>query len=130
MLEGEGCSIQVDITEEMVCVFADFSGDMAPLHTSNEFAIKMGFKKCVVHGAILFSMMSRFVGMYLPGPKSIWLANEIKFHKPCYAPCTITITGTTKQVSQSTSSVIVDIAMVDNSGAVIATAKSYHKLLM
>ena len=121
--------MSVEITEEMVRFFAEWSGDLAPLHTSDDFAKKAGFEKRVVHGAILFSMMSRFVGMHFPGPQSLWLESDVKFHRPCYAPSKITITGKIALVSEATGSVILNITITDGSGAKIATAKSYHKIL-
>ena len=104
--EGDEQALTVAITEDMVRFFANWSGDQAPLHTNDDFARKAGFEKRVVHGAVLFSMISRFVGMQFPGPKSLWLKSEVKFHHPCYAPSTVTISGKIVLVSVATASLI------------------------
>src|SRR5262249_39235297 len=103
--------------------------DLAPLHTNDEFARQAGFEKRVVHGAVLFSMISRFVGMHFPGPQSLWLKSEIKFHRPCYPPGAITISRKIALVSTATSSVALDISVTDSAGQELASARSYHKIL-
>jgi hypothetical protein len=67
--------------------------------------------------------------MHFPGPQSLWLKSEVKFHHPCYAPSTITITGKIVLVSEATSSVILDINITNGDGLKIATARNFHKIM-
>ena len=61
--EGDSRTLQIAITDDIVNAFAEWSGDDAPLHTSDAYARARGFEKKVVHGAALFSLVSRFVGV-------------------------------------------------------------------
>jgi len=127
--EGQEQSLTIQLTEEVAQAFTQWSGDCAPLHTDSEFARSRGFEQKVVHGAALFSLVSRFVGLDFPGPDSLWMKADVKFHSPCYAPNEITITGVVSLVSESTSSVILAISVTDQQGTELMTVKSFHKIM-
>ena len=126
---GQNFSLTIKITESMVANFIAISGDSAPLHTDEEFARSKGFQGCLVHGALLVSLASRFVGLHLPGPSCIWLRADSKFHAPCYAPEEIHIQGKISQISEALSSLAVDISITNSKNVVLATIKSFHKIL-
>jgi 3-hydroxybutyryl-CoA dehydratase len=127
--KGDERALTVDLTESMVQAFTEWSGDHAPLHTNDDFSRQAGFAKRIVHGAVLFSLISRFVGMHFPGPQSLWLKSEVKFHHPCYAPNTLTITGRVVSVSEAIASVMLDIDITNSDGLKIASARNYHKIM-
>lgn len=126
---GQTKSITVSITPQMVDAFVQWSGDHAPLHTSDEFARQNGFKGRIVHGAALFALVSQFVGVHFPGFNSLWLKADIKFHHPCYAPSQLLIQGQISQLSPSTSSLILDINVHDDHKNHLLSVKSFHKIL-
>lgn len=64
--------------------FARLSGDYNPLHTDSEFARRSGFRDRVVHGALLVAMISRVVGMDLPGSQSLLLSLKLDFAAPTF----------------------------------------------
>ena len=113
----------------MIESFVNWSGDSAPLHVDDQFSQARGFKKKVVHGAALFSLVSRFVGVHFPGPDCLWIKADVKFHNPCYAPCEITIEGKVTLVSEATSSLILGIVVKDHQQAELMTIKSFHKTM-
>ncbi len=127
--EGDSRTLQIAITDDIVNAFAEWSGDDAPLHTSDAYARARGFEKKVVHGAALFSLVSRFVGVHFPGPESLWMKADVKFHKPCYTPCEVTIRGEILSVSEATSSIILGVTVLDASQIQLMSVKSFHKIL-
>jgi len=79
---GDSAVFQKTLTESDVYNFAGVSGDMNPVHINEEFSKTTIFKTRIVHGMLTASMISTVIGMQLPGPGTIYLAQEIKFLKP------------------------------------------------
>jgi 3-hydroxybutyryl-CoA dehydratase len=65
--EGQTYRFQTMLSEVDVDTFAMLTGDMNYIHLKNEFARKRGFDNRLIHGAFLVGLMSRLVGMHLPG---------------------------------------------------------------
>lgn len=127
--EGAEFSLDVELTEAMVADFIRLSGDNAPLHTDATFARRKGFEGALVHGALLLSLVSRFVGVHFPGPDSLWLRADARFPAPSYAPDRFTIHGRIAQVSEATSSVVVDISVTNGKRLTVMVVKSFHKIV-
>lgn len=72
------------VTEEVYKAFQIVSGDMNPLHTDADFARSKGMQDKVMYGNILNAFVSHFVGMQLPSPDVIILAQDINYHQPVY----------------------------------------------
>lgn len=83
----------VKIDEEKQNLFYDLSGDVNPLHCSEEHAINCGFKGRVVYGMLTASFYSTLVGVYLPGERCLLHEVNTKFIKPVYVNDTLDIKG-------------------------------------
>ena len=81
----------VIITQSLVDDFAKISGDYSPIHMNEEFAKLTKFGKKIVHGMLLASLLSRMVGMYLPGKYALYSSQTLEFHKPCFVGDKITV---------------------------------------
>jgi 3-hydroxybutyryl-CoA dehydratase len=126
---GLSRSIEVAIRPDDVTRFAALSGDFAPMHTDAAFAKAAGFDGVVVHGAYLIALVSRLVGMEFPGPEAVLERMDIAFRKPCYAPSDVKLTATVKQISEAVQSIILEIAISDTGGSILASGKSWHRML-
>ncbi|HFI0272755.1 MaoC family dehydratase [Streptococcus suis] len=82
------------ITEADVILFAGISGDLNPAHVNEVEASQGMFKKRIAHGMLGASLISTVLGMYLPGPGTIYLGQELKFLKPVGIGDTLTATAT------------------------------------
>lgn len=102
MKQGDTATFERTITSEDVAAFAALSGDTNPLHTSEEFASHTQFKKPIVHGMLLGSLVSKLVGVYLPGEKCLYLSQTLEFHKPVFPGETVTVSGKVTHFSEST----------------------------
>ncbi len=91
--EGLEKSFRHTITEEQIDSFAALSGDYSPLHMSTDFAQDRGFKRRVVHGTYLSALVSRLVGMTLPGREAVLHSTQLNFRKPAYPGHTLEIRG-------------------------------------
>lgn len=71
-------------SQEDVNMFCKLSGDNNPIHHDSDFASKTIFKTPIVHGLLSGSIFSKIIGTKFPGPGSIYLSQNLKFHKPVY----------------------------------------------
>lgn len=129
LAEGQEKRIKIRIPESAIASFVAISGDAAPLHVDPDFAREAGFSGIVVHGALLVAYVSQFVGMEIPGRFSIMERVDLAFRQPCYAPCDLEIIGIVKQISEAVSSVIMGVSIQDEIGGIIATGKTWHRIL-
>jgi 3-hydroxybutyryl-CoA dehydratase len=77
-------SEKIKITNDMVKIFSELSGDKNPIHLDNEYAKKTIFGKRIVHGMLLSSFFSKLIATDYPGEGSIYLQQNLKFNNPCY----------------------------------------------
>ena len=87
---GDNASVSKTITEQDVCDFAKICGDFNPVHMDEEAAGKTRFGARVCHGMLVASFISTVLGMYLPGPGSIYLEQSLQFCRPVYIGDTVT----------------------------------------
>lgn len=81
------------ITEEAVSSFAALSGDKNPLHVDDSYAATTQFGKRVVHGMYLGALVSRLIGMELPGTKALLVRESLTFKKPAYIDDVVMVKG-------------------------------------
>ena len=99
---GLAKEFHVNITQSLVNDFAKISGDFSPIHTNDEFAKSTKFGKKIVHGMLLASLLSRMVGMYLPGKYALYSSQTLEFHNPCFIGDKILVSSVVNDKSEST----------------------------
>ena len=87
---GDKASFTKTLTETDVYLFAGISGDLNPAHINQVASEQTMFKGRIVHGMLCASLISTVLGMYLPGPGTIYAGQELKFTKPVHMGDTIT----------------------------------------
>ena len=63
-------------------LYAGITGDLNPAHINQVEAEKTMFKGRIAHGMLTAGLISAVLGMHLPGPGTIYLAQELKFLAP------------------------------------------------
>jgi acyl dehydratase len=81
---GDSRRISKQFTSEDVNLFAILSEDRNPIHIDLDYASKSIFKKPIVHGFLYSSLISALIANEIPGPGSVYLAQELHFIKPVY----------------------------------------------
>jgi 3-hydroxybutyryl-CoA dehydratase len=79
---GDMDSFEKTISETDIYLFAGITGDLNPAHINQVEAEKTVFKGRIAHGMLVSSLISTVLGMYLPGPGTIYLGQELKFLAP------------------------------------------------
>jgi len=87
---GQTAVVVHTITEEDIQVFAKLSGDYNPLHFEEDWAKKTMFGGRIAHGILTAAFISTAIGMYLPGPGTIYMSQSMRFLGPVRIGDTIT----------------------------------------
>jgi len=122
---GMSASYTKTITETDVYLYAGISGDANPVHINEVAAGASIFKTRVVHGMLSASLISTVLGMYLPGPGSIYAKQDIKFLAPVYFNDTITATCTIKEIISEKKRVILDTVVTNQDGKMVISGEAH-----
>lgn len=82
---------EVMLSPELVRAFADFSGDRNPLHLKPDAALAYGYAHPVAHGAIQSAIVSKLIGMKVPGPGAVWMSQSMEWLRPAFVGETIRV---------------------------------------
>jgi 3-hydroxybutyryl-CoA dehydratase len=80
------------ITDADIRAFAQASGDTNSIHLDDAYAAESRFGRRIAHGMLTASVISAILGNDLPGPGTIYLAQDLKFKAPVFIDDTITAT--------------------------------------
>lgn len=64
--------------------FAQISGDCNPIHLDEDYAKRSRFGGTIVHGLLVSGLISKIIGMDLPGEGSIYIEQNLQFRRPVY----------------------------------------------
>ena len=86
------------MTEALVNAYADLTGDFSPVHVDEAAAAKTRFGTRIAHGMLSAGFLSAVIGMDLPGPGTIWVAQALQFKQPVKIGDTITWRAEVKEL--------------------------------
>ena len=119
----------VQITQDLVTMFSQITGDKNPLHTDLEFAKNMGQEKVVVFGQLVQSYLSTLAGMYLPGKYSLIVQIESNFKRPVFIEDKITIKGIVTQKINFGNLIVLETKITNQNQEVVVNGKMKVKVL-
>ena len=121
---GDHASVTKTVSETDVYLFAGITGDLNPAHTNEVAASKTMFKTRIAHGMLGAGFISAVLGMYLPGPGTIYMGQELKFTKPVHIGDTVTATATVEEIILEKNRVILDTTVVNQDGEIVTKGKA------
>lgn len=121
---GDHASVTKTVSETDVYLFAGITGDLNPAHTNEVAASKTMFKTRIAHGMLGAGFISAVLGMYLPGPGTIYMGQELKFAKPVHIGDTVTATATVEEIILEKNRVILDTTVVNQDGEIVIQGKA------
>ena len=121
---GDHASVTKTVSETDVYLFAGITGDLNPAHTNEVAASKTMFKTRIAHGMLGAGFISAVLGMYLPGPGTIYMGQELMFTKPVHIGDTVTATATVEEIILEKNRVILDTTVVNQDGEVVIKGKA------
>jgi acyl dehydratase len=81
---GQRAVLRRTFVPEDIQAYTDLTGDTNPLHIDRAYALRRGFKGCVLPGALLGSLISCLLGTRLPGWGTNYLKQRFRFLAPAY----------------------------------------------
>lgn len=75
---------EFSFTKKQLITYAKISGDINPIHVSDDYAGQTAFGKCIVHGYFTTSIFSRIYGTLLYPDGHILISQSAKYIKPIF----------------------------------------------
>ena len=85
-------------TDEEIYAYAKISGDVNPIHLSEEYSKNTMYGRCIVHGYYSISVFSKVYGTLLYPESHILISQNAKYIKPIFTGVVYTAVFTTKQL--------------------------------
>ncbi|HYX85729.1 MAG TPA: MaoC family dehydratase [Gaiellales bacterium] len=79
---GQAAERVFHVSDALLEQFGDAVGDRNPLHFDDAFARSTRFGGRIAHGMLVGGFLSALLGMELPGPGTVYLAQELRFRAP------------------------------------------------
>lgn len=118
---GDSATLTRTATVQDIALFAATSGDVNPAHMDDDFAAGERFGKVILHGMWTASLVSALLGNELPGPGTIYLAQDLRFKRPVKPGDTITATISVREKREDKHIVIFDCLCADAEGRPVLT---------
>ena len=112
-------SFEHTFSEQDVQTFSELSGDANPLHMDDSYAKTTHFKRRLVHGMLVGSLFSTFVGMYIPGKRCLYLYQTLAFKKPVFINETLLVECHVVSKSESTKVLTLSLNIKKNNEVVL-----------
>ena len=109
LYEGAEAGFEHRIGTEEVQAFANLTGDHNPLHVDPGHARRAGHPQPVVHGALLGGLVSRLVGMELPGRRSLLLNLKLSFAAPTYPGDSLSVSGRVQSMHEDQRAIVLRV---------------------
>jgi 3-hydroxybutyryl-CoA dehydratase len=127
---GQSATFTKTVTEADIVKFAEISGDTNPVHLDAAYAATTIFKQRIAHGMLSVGFISAVFGTVMPGPGSIYVAQNLKFKAPVKIGDTVTarveVTGNIpdkKFVTFKTQCMVNDKVVIDGDATLMVPSR-------
>lgn len=116
---GDSAVLSRTVGQQDIDLFAVISGDVNPAHMDPAYAATDMFHKVIAHGMLGAGLISSVLGTKLPGPGTIYLAQDLRFLRPVGIGDTIiaTLTVTEKHVEKG--DLVLDCRCTNQNGELV-----------
>jgi len=121
MKAGDKASFSKTVTETDVVLYAGITGDFNLAHINDAEAKKGVFGARVAHGMLSAGFISTVLGTILPGPGTIYLAQELRFTKPVFIGDTVTASVTVQEINPEKNRVKLETIVTNQNGEAVIT---------
>ncbi|MBG6074621.1 bifunctional enoyl-CoA hydratase/phosphate acetyltransferase [Polaromonas sp. CG_9.11] len=116
---GDGASLQRQVTQRDIQLFAAVSGDVNPAHVDALYAQTSHFHEIIAHGMLGGSLISTVLGTQFPGPGTIYLGQTLEFLKPVHIGDTLSVAVTVTALEAAHRHVWLHTTCTDQDGDVV-----------
>ena len=122
---GDRAEFTKTITETDVVLFAGITGDFNPAHVNQVWAEGTRFRGRIAHGMLSVGILSAVLGMYLPGPGTIYLSQELRFLAPVHIGDTITAQAEVQELAKEKNRVRLRTTCQNQDGTVVVDGTAW-----
>jgi phosphate butyryltransferase len=116
---GDTAQLTHIVTQRDIDLFAAATGDMNPAHVDPAYAAGGMFHHVIIHGLWGAGLISAVLGTKLPGPGTIYLAQDLRFLSPVSIGDSITATVTVTVKGGGTQQVTLDCVCTNQAGVIV-----------
>lgn len=120
---GQTAGLTLNVTADLVDAFARLTGDVNPLHMSEEFAKTKGYAARVSHGLLTGAVFSAIAGTLLPGRDCLLQSARFEFKKPVLVGARLALEARVAQKIEAVSTIVLDISARDQNGEVVLSGR-------
>jgi phosphate acetyltransferase len=121
---GDSASMIRVLTPSDITLFAAISGDLNPTHLSPGAAKEGALGLLSAHSMWGGALASAVLGTKLPGPGTVYVGQNLRFHRPIAAGDALTTTLTVREKQPATKTVILDCRCVDQHGVEVISGSA------
>lgn len=121
---GETASLVRTVSSDDIKLFAAVSGDVNPAHLDADYAATDIFGHVVIHGIWTAGLISTLLGTRLPGPGTIYLAQNLRFCKAVAPGDIITASVTVREKRPDKRIVLLDTSCTNQHGDEVLTGQA------
>src|SRR3974390_1375632 len=118
---GESARMVRTLSKDDIALFAVMSGDVNPAHLDEPYAETSMFHRIIAHGMWGGALISAVLGTRLPGPGTIYVAQDLPFRKPVGLGDTVRVTVTAAEKRPEKHMVVFDCRCVNQRGEDVIT---------
>ncbi|WP_312103015.1 MaoC family dehydratase [Pygmaiobacter massiliensis] len=127
---GQTASFGKTISESDVYGFAGIIGDFNSIHINQVEAEKSIFGERIAHGFLSGGLISTAIGVYLPGPGTIYKSQSMNFRRPVKIGDTITATvAITEIINKEKGLYRLETTATNQSGEIVIDGEAVVKYL-
>lgn len=115
-------SFEVTVTKEMHEAFTKMSGDVNPMHMTEEYAKEHGYDHRLVYGMLTASFYSTLVGVHLPGQYCVFHEIKTTFNAPVYEGDTLSVTGEVVDIHEGFKRITIKAYIKNQNGKKVSRA--------
>lgn len=113
---GQTAQMTRTLRPQDIPLFAAISGDINPTHLDPEFAKKGPTHEVVGHSMWGGALFSAILGNQLPGPGTVYVRQDLRFHRPIAVGDTLTASVTVKEKHPENHHVVFECLAVNQDG--------------
>ncbi len=121
---GQRAQLLRTLTMADIQAFALVSGDFNPSHVDTEYADGTRFKGVVAHGMWAGALISSLLGTEFPGPGTVYLEQNLRFHGPVRLGDTLSVGATVVDKNDSTGIVRMDCDVLNQRGEQVVSGQA------
>jgi phosphotransacetylase/acyl dehydratase len=121
---GDQAEFTRTLRTEDIELFAIMSGKASPAHVDEDLARCDPFHKVICHGMWGGALISALLGTELPGPGTIYVSQNLKFHEPVGIGDTVKVAVRVREKFAADRRLILDCVCTNQAGTVVISGEA------